>query len=121
MIPNYLDIFEIGLLNSHQAAPGMVQIQLRNTSGTGQPRLLFSNNIYLNHLVIQYDCLLAPPLLLLGEACVRTDHASAPSHQSKEDPMQKAKKIAVAMYVAAMTVLVSALPVLAVGGGNGGW
>ncbi len=35
--------------------------------------------------------------------------------------MQKAKRIAVTLYVAAMTVLISALPVLATGGGNGGW
>lgn len=35
--------------------------------------------------------------------------------------MQKAKKIAVAMYVVAMTVLVYAMPVLAKGGGDGGF
>lgn len=37
--------------------------------------------------------------------------------------MLKAKQIAVAMYVVAMTVLVYALPVMATGSGNGnsGW
>ncbi len=35
--------------------------------------------------------------------------------------MQKAKQIAVAMYVVAMTVLISALPVLASGGDGGGF
>lgn len=34
--------------------------------------------------------------------------------------MQKAKKIAVALYVATMTVLIHAMPVLATGGGDGG-
>jgi hypothetical protein len=35
--------------------------------------------------------------------------------------MQKAKQIAVAMYVVAMTVLISALPVLASGHDGGGF
>ncbi|EGJ49832.1 hypothetical protein PCS_03321 [Desulfocurvibacter africanus PCS] len=35
--------------------------------------------------------------------------------------MQKAKQIAVAMYVVAMTVLVYAMPVMAWGGDGGNW